>query len=44
MFLAIGGNVNAVFKLQKPDIPTVEQYLSDIPHETFRKKRKHINT
>ncbi len=40
MFLAIRGNINAVFKLQKPDILTIEKYLLDIQHETFQKKTK----
>jgi hypothetical protein len=46
MYLAIASNVNAVFKLRKPDIATIKQYLSEIPHETFRTKEeayKYIN-
>lgn len=43
MFLAIKGSVDAVFKLQKPDVPTIEKYLFDIPHEIFRTKKRHIN-
>lgn len=40
MYLAIAGNVNAVFKLQKPDVATIKQYLSEIQHEIFRTKAK----
>ena len=40
MFLAIKGSIDTVFKLQKPDVPTIEKYLSDIPHEIFKTKKE----
>lgn len=46
MYLAIASNVNAVFRLHKPDVATIKQYLSEIQHEAFRVKEeayKYIN-
>lgn len=39
MLLAIKGNINNVYRLQKPDCNTIEKYLNGISHSRFKKQK-----